>query len=106
MTDVHIALARYLRIPLEAIEDTQRLKQDLGLDALDLVTIVLRLEALEPQHGEFPVGLLEHAETVADLVVIHRDWQEDDWSQRDTLEQITRVSLSDVIFVDELRQGH
>jgi acyl carrier protein len=96
MTDVPIALAQYLRIPVEAILDTQRLKEDLGLDSLDLVTIVLKLEDLEPYHGEFPVGLLENTRTVSDLVALHRDW-----SDRDTLEQIIRVSLTDVVIVDD-----
>lgn len=92
MNDVYEALACYLRIPIEVIRDDQRLHHDLGLDAIDLVTIVLRLEDLEPWHGEFPVLLLEHTSTVGDLVALHRDW-----SDRDTIEVIERVSPSDPI---------
>lgn len=69
---------------------TISVRADLGLDALDLVTIVLRLEDLEPWHGEFPVTRLESVVTVEDLVLLHESWCE-----RDTIEMVERVSLSD-----------
>ena len=92
MSDVHAALAHYLRVPIEAIADDQRLHTDLGLDPLDLVTIVLRLEDLEPWHGEFPVTRLEDVVTVSDLALLHESW-----CDRDTIEIFERVSLSDVV---------
>jgi hypothetical protein len=78
--DVHRALAHHLRVPIEAIRDEQRLHADLGLGAIDLVAIALRLEAEEPSHRQFPIVLLEHTQTVADLAELY--WS---WSERPTL---------------------
>jgi acyl carrier protein len=77
MTDVNlevvrIALALHLSISPGAVELEHRLEADLGLDPLDLVLVVLRLEEIE--HAEFPVADLESVATVADLVGLVRAW--------------------------------
>ena len=75
---VRFALALHLEIVPAAIVESDSLTEDLGLDPLDLVLIVLRLEELA--EAEFPVASLEHAHTVADLVALVREWARD--SQR------------------------
>jgi acyl carrier protein len=69
---VRCAVAFHLRIDPETIAPTDRLEGDLGLDPLDLVLVVLRLEELALV--ELPVADLEYVETVDDLVVIVRSW--------------------------------
>jgi acyl carrier protein len=75
---VRFALALHLEIVPDAIVETDSLTDDLGLDPLDLVLVVLRLEELA--EAEFPVADLEHAHVVGDLVSIVRAWATD--SQR------------------------
>jgi|HubBroStandDraft_5_1064220.scaffolds.fasta_scaffold255827_1 acyl carrier protein len=70
---VHHLLAVQLQTSDEAIEDAQGL-DDLGLDPLDLVLFVLRLEEWAGGHDEFPLLGLDHAETVADLVALVDLW--------------------------------
>lgn len=72
---VRYALALHLDIAPDAIELTDRLDDDLGLDPLDLVLIVLRLEELAV--AEFPVADLEGTTTVADLVGVVAAWAND-----------------------------
>jgi acyl carrier protein len=69
---VRFALARHLSVDPEQIEPEHRLEADLGLDPLDLVLVVLRLE--ESEDAEFPVADLEAVTTVADLVGVVRGW--------------------------------
>lgn len=69
---VRFALALHLSADPALIEPRHRLEADLGLDPLDLVLVVLRLEELED--AEFPVADLEGVVTVADLVGLVRAW--------------------------------
>ena len=70
---VHHLLALQLEASDEAIEDAQSL-DDLGLDPLDLVLFVLRLEELAGGNDEFPLLGLDRAETVGDLVALVDVW--------------------------------
>jgi acyl carrier protein len=76
---VHQLLASRLRIDAMSIRDTDRF-DDLGLDPLDLVLVVLKLDHLDRGDGEFPLFALEHASTVGDLVDLVELWL-----QRDTM---------------------
>jgi acyl carrier protein len=73
---VRFALALHLSMDREHIEPEDRLEADLGLDPLDLVLVVLRLEEIE--NAEFPVAELESVVTVADLVAVVRAWSQPD----------------------------
>jgi acyl carrier protein len=66
------SVAEHLDIEPEALSLEQELARDLGLDALDLVLVVLRLEEIE--EAEFPIAALDDVETVGDLVVLVRGW--------------------------------
>jgi acyl carrier protein len=57
----------------EAIEDAQSI-DELGLDPLDLVLFVLRLEELAGGNDEFPLLGLDRAKTVGDLVALVDVW--------------------------------
>jgi acyl carrier protein len=70
---VHHLLASVLRIDDQSIEDAHGFDQ-LGLDSLDLVLVVLRLEDFYRGAGEFPVTELAHAGTVSDLVTLVHAW--------------------------------
>jgi acyl carrier protein len=77
MTDLHAdvvrrALALHLDVEPDAIAEDAALEAELGLDPLDLVLVVLRLEEIE--EIEFPVADLEHIRTVGDLVELVRAW--------------------------------
>jgi acyl carrier protein len=76
---VHRLVADHLQTDESSIEDGDRLDER-GLDPLDLVLIVLRLENLDRGSGDFPVDALDHAQTIGDLVVLV-----DIWLQRDTM---------------------
>lgn len=69
---VRFALAFHLEIDIAEVHLAQRLEEDLGLDPLDLVLVVLRLEELGDI--EFPVADLEGIRTVSDLVDVVRAW--------------------------------
>lgn len=69
---VRLALALHLDLEPDTITIAARLEDDLGLDALDLVLVLLRLEELG--EAELPVADLENAETVADLVDLVDAW--------------------------------
>jgi acyl carrier protein len=66
-----------LRIDDARIKDAHRF-DEMGMDPLDLVIVVLRLEGLDPGKGEFPVAVLDGVTTVGDLVALV-----DLWLQRD-----------------------
>jgi acyl carrier protein len=70
---VHHLLAFNLRLDDASIRDTHRF-DELGLDALDLMLIALRLETFERDKGDFPVAALEHPKTVGDLVALVDLW--------------------------------
>lgn len=69
---VCFALALHLESDPREIEESDRLEHDLGLDPLDLVLVVLRLEELGD--AEFPVADLEGIRTVGDLTALVRVW--------------------------------
>jgi acyl carrier protein len=74
-TLVHTLIATQLRIDRESVTDAGDLAE-LGLDAFDLVQVVLRLESLDPGDGDFPLVMLEHARTVGDLVELVDVWSQ------------------------------
>jgi acyl carrier protein len=78
-TLVHRLLATYLHTDQAAIADGDRFDK-LGLDAFDLVFVVLHLEDLVRGCGEFPVDTLEGAETVGDFVALVDLWLQEDRS--------------------------
>ncbi len=61
-----VLLGRYLAMDPGRITAEMHLSRDLGLDALDLVLISVRLEEFE--RVEVPVAAIATAETVADFV--------------------------------------
>ena len=69
---VRHALARHLKTDPLLLGPKDRLGEDLGLDALDLVLIVLAFE--EQAKVEFPMGDLQSVRTVADLASLTRAW--------------------------------
>jgi acyl carrier protein len=74
-TLVHHAIASQLRIDETSIEDAHTLDQ-LGVDPLDLVLIVLRLEQFDQGQDDFPLAALANARTVGDLVLLADLWQQ------------------------------
>lgn len=85
---VRFALALHLSVDPDRIEPEHRLEADLGLDPLDLVLVVLRLEEIEG--AEFPVADLETVTTVADLVAVVRGWS---GAGRETLPPPSRLPV-------------
>jgi len=84
---VRFALALHLGILPEEIHEHQALERDLGLDPLDLVLVVLRLEELNAEDTtiEFPVANLEGLLTVNDLTDVVRAWRYGPLSKRPTM---------------------
>jgi acyl carrier protein len=74
---IHHLVATQLRIDEPSIHDADTF-DELGLSPLDLVLVVLRLEDFDRGDGSFPLGELEDARTVGDLVTLV-----DLWVQRD-----------------------
>jgi acyl carrier protein len=70
---VHALLAAHLHVDHASITDLAAL-DDLGMDPLDLVLVVVRLEDLDRGAGDFPVAALEHTRTVGDLVTLVEHW--------------------------------
>jgi hypothetical protein len=70
---VHGLVASQLRVDEASIADDDRFEH-IGLDPLDLVLVVLRLERYDYGQGEFPIAALECATTVGDLVLIVDVW--------------------------------
>lgn len=75
---VHAALALHLSVDARAIESSQRIAADLGLDAFDLVLVALRFEETAPARGEFPMELLESVRTVRELTALYEAWLDGD----------------------------
>lgn len=71
---VKSAIARHLDLGAESIGETDDLRADLGLDALDLVLIVTRLEAEMGIDVSLP--RLDYVRTVADLAGVVADEEE------------------------------
>jgi acyl carrier protein len=76
---VHRLFATHLRIDQITITDAKSFGE-LGVDALDLLFLVVRLEDLDPGRSEFPVDLLVKATTVGDFVGLVNFWLRDDES--------------------------
>jgi hypothetical protein len=70
---VHHLLALQLQTSDEAIDDVQRL-DDLGLDPLDLVLFVLRLDQFAGGDEEFPLLGLDRAKTGRRLGALVELW--------------------------------
>jgi hypothetical protein len=80
---VHEMIASYLHLDAALVSDKNPIDA-LGLEPLDLILLVLRLEDKNPLAGEFPIGALSHAKTIGDLVALVHSWTEADG-------QVTRV---------------
>jgi len=74
---VHSLLAIQLQVAAESLDDRNGLAE-LGLDALDMVLVVLRLEDLCSGEGDFPLAELAHARTVGDVVALVDLWLQGD----------------------------
>jgi len=74
---VHHLLATRLRIDAESIDDADDL-DELGLDALDKVFVVLRIEDLCGGESDFPIAEVAHAKTVGDFVALVDLWLQED----------------------------
>jgi acyl carrier protein len=85
---VYSLLASHLQIDAEWILDADRFVE-LGLDPLDLVLVVLRIEDLCGEEGDFPLAELAHATTVGDFVALV-----DRWMEGDTMMQQVRAAGS------------
>jgi acyl carrier protein len=62
---VQSAIARHLEIPLGTVRSAHRLREDLGLDQLDLVLLAMKLE--HRFHVDLPFYLMQRIETVETL---------------------------------------
>jgi acyl carrier protein len=86
---VHHAIAMHLDVSLGVLDDEQRLSEDLCLTPIDLVSIILEVEAAHLGSDEFPAEKLDDVETVGDLVDVFEDWA----SRRDTYEDIDATNI-------------
>jgi hypothetical protein len=86
---VHHAIAMHLDVSLDLIDDAQRLAEDLCLTPIDLVSIMLEVEATHLGSDEFPADVLDEVDTVGELVSIFEDWA----SRRDTYEDIDTTNM-------------
>jgi acyl carrier protein len=72
---VRAALGNYLDLNPAEIDATAHLERDLGLEPLDLVLVVFRLE--EFADAEFSISDLEGVVTVADFETLVCEWLRD-----------------------------
>jgi hypothetical protein len=86
---VHHAIAMHLDVSLDLIDDAQRLGEDLALTPIDLVSIMLEVEATHLGSDEFPAETLDDVDTVGELVSVFEDWA----SRRDTYEEIDTTNM-------------
>lgn len=70
---VRIAVALHLDASLDSVHSEDHLERDLGLDPLDLVLVVLRLDELVG--AQCALADLQELNTVADLEEMVRGWQ-------------------------------
>jgi acyl carrier protein len=70
---VHHLIASHLRDQQAAIEDARSF-EELGLDALDVAFVVLRLKDVTGVGGEFFIDAIDHSTTVGDLVALVDRW--------------------------------
>lgn len=67
-------IAAYVPVDRSVVTDDTLLEHDLGLDALDLVFLTVRLHDAAPGLRRVPIADLANAKTVADLVsLVDRD---------------------------------
>jgi len=74
---VYHLLASHLGVDETSFGDADGLEA-LGLDPLDLVLVVIRLEDLAGGDGDFPLAALAQARTVGDLVALADLWLQDE----------------------------
>lgn len=86
---VHYAIAMHLDVSLAMIDDAQRLAEDLCLTPIDLVSIMLEVEATHLGSDDFPAETLDGVDTVGELVSVFEDWA----SRRDTYEDIDTTNM-------------
>jgi acyl carrier protein len=87
-------VASHLEVEVESIDDADGL-DELGLDPLDLVLVVLKIEDLCGGDGDFPLAELSKARTVADFVALVDSWlQEDTAPYRIAVSSSRRVSAA------------
>ena len=79
----------HLDVSLDLIDDAQRLAEDLRLTPIDLVSIMLEVEATHLGSDEFPAEALDDVDTVGELVSVFEDWA----SRRDTYEEIDTTNM-------------
>ena len=80
MHPIHQFIAAHLHVAPTTISDADRLREDLALEPIDLVQIMLDVEARDLGTDEFPVEWIDGATCVGDLVRTYDDWM----SERDT----------------------
>jgi acyl carrier protein len=88
---VHGAIGLHLGIDPTALDDAHLLADDLGLDALELVMIAIRLEDLGLSSQPFPFASLEGVATVGDVVGLFRLHVDRDTVPDDAFDRITLV---------------
>ena len=86
---VHHAIAMHLDVSLDLIDATQRLSEDLCLTPIDVVSIMLEVEAAHLGSDEFPAEMLDDVDTVGELVSVFEDWTQ----RRDTYEDIDTTNM-------------
>ena len=86
---IHYAIAMHLDVSLEMIDDSHRLAEDLRLTPIDLVSIMLEVEATHLGSEDFPAEALDDVDTVGELVSLFEHWA----SQRDTYEEIDTTNM-------------
>lgn len=65
-------LVRRLALRRSLVQPDARLCEDLGLDALDVLFVLLELDELP--HHDLPLAEIDSARTVADLARMAADW--------------------------------
>ncbi len=58
----------------EALVADERRLDAIGVDLVDLVILVLKLESSRPGHGDFPLARLDSVSTVGELVELVDAW--------------------------------
>jgi acyl carrier protein len=76
---VHRLVATHLHLDQASIADAKGFNE-LGVDALDLLFLALRLEDLDRGRRDFPVDLLLEARTVGEFVALVSVWLQEDES--------------------------
>jgi hypothetical protein len=72
---VHRTIAGYLGLTRDRIEGSQRIYEDLGLDAFDMAFVASTLARIA--ESEFPLHRLDEVRCVADLTQLVSAWAEE-----------------------------